>query len=226
MVRTRAIAVTVESAPEVVALALRAFPSYRGRKFEIEGREHGLSLVSAWSGGSRSLYVVLPIARGISAPLPIRTSKIAGVEGTELAPMPIGPDMWRVPENGSPFGAAPLQCDTIPEGVAIVEHCMFCGKDMGLTVYVSTASLNRLALPAPVELTEEEGRALTIVVRYKSHGRRGEWSGGYGQAPLPGEYGPENPLLTGLRDRGFLKISKNGAISATIEGRNSAPDRY
>jgi hypothetical protein len=75
-----------------------------------------------WGGGSRETYRFVELSTGRSVPSPCQ----------QAAPW----DKQRQ-EFNSP----------LPVGIAMVEHSMFCGKDMGLTFYVHPDSAAKL-LPA------------------------------------------------------------------------------
>jgi hypothetical protein len=95
------------------------FPEYRGRKITVRVQQYPLHIESYWSGGSRSYF----------AAVNLRTMATVSV-----------------PQNGTPFDGGPIAADgvIIPEGFAIVEHCIFSGKDLGLRIHVNEASLPRL----------------------------------------------------------------------------------
>lgn len=121
--------VTKQSAPEVVEVARRAFPDYRGRKFRVAPFDRPRDLISGWDGGTRSQYRVVPLVAGSSA------------------------GSFEVPENGT----FPLQNDgrkcmlsELPEGLALVQHTIFCGHDIGIIVYVSPANFNSRMLAEKV----------------------------------------------------------------------------
>lgn len=184
------IIVTEKTAPEVVSVARRGFPSYSGRKFKICAFRGPMSLASCWAGGSRDLYALVAVDGSASS---ARAS---------------------VPQNGSGFERIPdLELRDLPDGMALVEHTIFCGKDLGLTVYVAPENLAS-ALPAPVVLSEDERAALRLVCSRTSAGRKDVLLGG-----IP--YGPENPVIVVLAKRGLLKITRSGAVSATIDGKNA-----
>jgi len=115
-------------APEVRAIAAIAFPPYHGKTFQVQAHSVSMRLDSCWSGGSRSFYAVVDM-----------------VTGRNIS----------IPENGTPFcnGGQIFTIETLPANIAIVEHCIFCGKDMGIRIYVAPENLNKFALPATAELT-------------------------------------------------------------------------
>lgn len=114
----------------------KCFPDYRGKKFEVQV---GLpkQLNSYWDGGSKRDYVLYDLDTG----------KLIGVQ------------------SNHPFFEPNNPRDLIdpPESIAVVCHKIFCGKDMGLTLYIHPNRFTKL-LPAPVELSDHE----RIVLKYTS----------------------------------------------------------
>lgn len=105
----------LEPKDPVSQLMLVAFPSYVGRKFEVESCEQ-LTLVGAyWSGGSRTEYRALNLT----------TKEVSSADSGIQNP-------FRVPK-------APV-VDMVP-CVAIVAHRIFQGKDFGLRMYVHPSNL-------------------------------------------------------------------------------------
>ncbi len=125
------------------SFALSAFPGYKGREIRLEVHSKGgMCLRSCWAGGSRDTFVVVRLA-----------------------------DMKHVsiPENGSGFsaidrryGPAGLPLELPAPGFAIVEHSIFCGKDVGLRVHIhrdnaaDLAPQDRPMLPAPKPAANED----------------------------------------------------------------------
>ena len=85
--------------------------SYNGRKIHLEVEREVTLYGTYWDGGSRSSYSAHRIADGASIALP----------------------QYDPPQFGGPRIAPKL---TIPEGVLIVRHSIFCGKDSGLAIFV------------------------------------------------------------------------------------------
>jgi len=111
-------------------LANVAFPSYRGRKFKWTVAEEVEMPDTAWSGGSRSTYAGVNLTTRRSATLPnFNPSEFGGPPTTPVVP--------------------------VRPGMAIVEHSIFCGKDMGLTFYVHPSDAPRL-LPPTENLHDNE----------------------------------------------------------------------
>lgn len=109
------------SHPDVARLCLAAFPSYTGRKFKVCEFRGPMRLDSNWSGGSRNFWAILELATLKSAP---------------------------IAENGTPWHPEIARAETLPPGFAVVEHTVFCGKDLGLTLHVGEDNLARLLPPA------------------------------------------------------------------------------
>jgi hypothetical protein len=102
---------------DVQSVTDAAFPEYRGRKFKIEARTTLTLSGVHWDGGSRSEFRAVRLTDN-------------GVASLDTSAAP-----WNCKVEGSRV--------EIPEGVAIVEHSIFCGKDMGLRVYVHPANMQK-----------------------------------------------------------------------------------
>ena len=89
------------------------FPEYRGRTFRIEFTPTVSFYNTNWSGGTRNIYVAV-WSDG-------RTAKFN-------APAP-----WVNVIEG--------QTIDMPQNVLIVEHTIFCGKDLGITIYAHPVHL-------------------------------------------------------------------------------------
>ena len=96
--------------PNIRAIAMRAFPNYKGRTFRHDTSGHVTFYDLNWGGGTRNSYTA------------VRLSDMRAQAGTVMAP-------WNNPIEGKTVD--------IPPGFAIVEHTIFCGKDMGLRVYTA-----------------------------------------------------------------------------------------
>lgn len=106
------------SKKDVWFLVSRAFPEYTGRKFKvaISGTVgfHDLN----WGGGTRNQFIAVPLVKdGQANSLP------------ECPP-------WANPIEG--------QTIAIPQGWAVIEHPIFCGHDMGVTIHVGTDDMAKL----------------------------------------------------------------------------------
>ena len=114
----------IKADASIRAIVGATFPAYRGRKFAIEGDGRPVSVTSYWGGGSRDYF----------AAIDMRSLKGGG-----------RPRVMAVPQNGTPFDGGPVAPDgvVVPEGYAIVEHSIFCGKDVGITIHVNPADMPR-----------------------------------------------------------------------------------
>ncbi|MFH1918709.1 MAG: hypothetical protein ABIP48_02310 [Planctomycetota bacterium] len=128
-----------QDVPEVFRLA---FPSYRGRQYRVTAAESVMLDANYWSGGTKYTY------RGVD----LLTGKV------------LPPDC---DEYGNPFVRPEVPTVAIEPGRAIVCHKVFCGKDLGLTIYVHPDNLAKL-LPKPAELTGHEQTVLSHTASLKS----------------------------------------------------------
>lgn len=106
-------AIDIKPDESIKAIVARTFPDYRGRKYHVQVHDvdFPVDVTSYWSGGSRDYFAAI-----------------------NLATM----ETVVVPQNGTPFDGGPIRPGgvIIPTGFAIVEHSIFCGKDIGITVHV------------------------------------------------------------------------------------------
>jgi hypothetical protein len=108
---------------DVAAIVSATFPDYRGRKIKVLATESETIHDLNWSGGSRSEY------RSCT----LRGQYIGGADRyNQQAP-------WANQGEGKSV--------PIPPGAVLVRHSIFCGKDVGLTIYVNPADMPKL-LPA------------------------------------------------------------------------------
>lgn len=96
----------------IKAIAKLAFPEYRGRKFRLVSQAH-YQMADYWDEGSRRYAVAVNLNAGT----------------------PHAPSI----AAHTPWSSAAQAKFTIPDGVAIVERAIFCGKDCGITVYIAQA---------------------------------------------------------------------------------------
>lgn len=172
---------------------------YNGRTFQLKGAEKVSLSGTAWDGGSRSSYFCVRLTDGTNVALP----------------------HFDPPQFGGPVETPVVE---IPPECAIVQHTIFCGKDMGLRLYVRPENITPM-LPSKPELTREERNVLVATKSYKSSyngkNRRELHNEGY-------SYGREDWLMkltqeawdtakASLISKGFL--DKRGAI--TPAGRNA-----
>jgi hypothetical protein len=145
-----------------------------------------------WSGGSRDecAFVDLASLRALSsAALPAEARQ----------------------QEGNPYKLAIGEVAIVP-GFAVVEHCIFQGRDLGYRVYLNAANMAPL-LTKGAEHSGVSERDRRILVAYRSLK-----SGPYRQEALTAlKVTPED--VTRLCRLGFLKQAKNGATGITNEGR-------
>ena len=143
-------------------LALAAFPSYKGRKFSFEITSEVQPMPTYWDGGTRYQYAAVQI------------STRRAVVGQSFAP----------PGFGGPGMVRPIQL--VPD-VLVVEHCVFCGQDAGLTFHVHPSDAPKMLPPAP-DVTGD----MRIVCEYS--------------AALKASYG-------GVKDLRFVEASRETGIT-------------
>ena len=111
-----------------------AFPDYKGRKFSISTAVPN-RVDSFWDGGSRTYYVFYELA----------TRKAFSVQSNNPTY-----------ERGNPN-----YIDKLPRGILLIAHKIFCGKDMGITIYANSEDLAPM-LPAPMEIDDQ----MKVVLKY------------------------------------------------------------
>lgn len=133
----------VEHTDETIQKIARAsFPAYNGRLFQLAVSDSPIDVRSYWDGGSRSYFVFV---------------NLATMQASQQVP---AQSAFDAPING----ADSVQ---LPEGFACVEHSIFCGKDMGLTIHILPANAAKL-IPPTVELTREQRIVLIATHSYKN----------------------------------------------------------
>jgi hypothetical protein len=163
---------------------------YNGKKFVLHvvesitiPSEAGLS-----SGGSRDTYHGVRLIDGSTIPLSDNFSS-----------------SWSATRQDRMIHVIP--------GIAVIHHTFFCGKDMGLTIYINPVNAAQL-IPTTVELTVAEREVLIATRRYKSS------YGGQDRYQMCGTTMSRdewNRTKESLIERGFL----NRAGALTTNGRNA-----
>ena len=118
--------------------------SYSGKQFKAIVCTEMTIPASAglWDGGSRELYRGIDLNSGRDALFP--------------------------GQSEAPWGKRAQCTITLQPGYAVVEHTIFCGKDMGLTFYLHPENAAKL-LPAPqAELSDHEKMVLNATCSLKS----------------------------------------------------------
>lgn len=124
----------------LIKIIQTAYPGYKGRKIKIS-TDIPSNLSSYWDGGSRNYYVILRLSDLSSYPLPSNHPVFEPNQPRELF--------------------------TLPPGFVVVQHTIFCGKDLGITIYANSADLTPY-LPAKTEISELEKAVLYYTRSLKS----------------------------------------------------------
>jgi hypothetical protein len=162
------------------------FPSYNSRTVQIQAAEKLTLRNTYWDGGTRSTYSLCYLSTGEQRPLP----------------------QFDPPQFGGPRRPPEIE---LREGFAVLEHVIFCGKDLGIHFHVHPATLAPL-LPDKPDLSLEEQVVLNMTCALTSAGRKNERER-QGFPDAAWERGKAS-----LIEKGFLR--KNGAV--TNEGRTAA----
>lgn len=135
-------ATTIHLEPSQVPATIRG--RYTGKSFQVQVTEQVTIPAESglWDGGSRETYSAVRIADGAAVP----------VSDNSSAP-------WDASRRDNVV--------TLKPGIAVVCHRIFCGKDMGLRIYVCAADAAPM-LPAPVELSAVEKLVLEYTATRKS----------------------------------------------------------
>jgi len=165
------------------------FPAYRGAKVQVRAAETVLLTGLNWSGGSRNRYAACTL-----------DGRASGNAGSGNAAPP-----WRNPVEGAPVA--------VPAGFVLVQHCMFCGKDLGLRIYVNPSDMPKMLPPAEGnDLSRVEQDLLKLIRSCISSYRREEWTrSGHSLALY-------EPTVAALKAKGFL--TAGGGLS--LKGKNAA----
>jgi hypothetical protein len=161
---------------------------YDGRKVKIRVTDKVRLAGTYWEGGSKSDYTAFDLNTLTSREMPA----------------------FNPPQFGGPTQTPEV---TLFDGLAIVEHSMFCGKDTGLTVYINPSNAAPL-LPKAVDLTPDEKKVLDCTSTYKSsYGGIKDYR--FSQSGMTRERW--DTAKVSCQTKGLL--DKRGAI--TVEGRNA-----
>ena len=159
---------------------------YNGTKFRVEvipGDTFKMHDTS-WSGGSRTSYALFNIEKMATAILP----NFHPVFDGQIIPNEI----------------------RVEPGYVVVQHDIFCGKDMGLTLHVHSDNYKVFELPIVSDLTQSEQVVLHVTKCLKSFARREEAKRYKVSVPMF-EFAKNSLIAKGL-------LAANGAI--TVKGKN------
>jgi hypothetical protein len=185
--------------PEIARILRASFPNYRKREVIVDVFRGSMTVNSYWDGGSKDEYVLLRLDNG-------RAAKV-----------PTSHPYFDRRSDGSRCGTIELR--ELPPNTVLVHGGYFCGKPRLIYIYCRPDGLaKQLEAPADPadELPRPQQRALNIIAGIKG-GCRPEY---FERAGLS-KYGPDNVYVRALAARGLIKISKAGAVQATIEGENA-----
>lgn len=118
----QSITVDLKTAPEIIRVIRAVDPSYRKHKAILRVCESVTLSGTYWDGGSRSSYAAVDLLTGRNK----------------------GAPQYNPPQFGGPKTDP---CVSIPEGVAIVQTGVFCGKTATAFVYLNPANAAKL-IPA------------------------------------------------------------------------------
>ena len=120
--------------PEVKAIVLAGFPSYRKRVCFIVPF-HETTLNSYWDGGSRAEYAIVHIPTLKTRQLPTNTHPFFDISGKGIT----GED-----ENVSIGPSGSIVLKNLPENFALIKAGTFCGKPATAFVYLNPLNIRKL----------------------------------------------------------------------------------
>jgi len=126
--------------PFIKRVVKECYPSYTGKKFKLSSQIPS-RLESYWSGGSRTFYCFYELKTGKS---------------------------YDIGSNHPFFEKNKPRCiEKLPEGIIIVSHSYYRGKDMGITIYANKSDLTPLIPENPI-INEHEKIVLKYTSKYKN----------------------------------------------------------
>lgn len=116
------------------------YPEYKGNKVKISTNIPS-NLDSYWDGGSRDYFVFYQLSTGNTIDV----------------------------HSNHPFFEAgqPRELGKLPQGILLVEHTIFCGKDLGITIYANEVDLTPM-LPEKIDISEDEKVLLSVTKGLKN----------------------------------------------------------
>jgi len=106
------------SNPLIKKIIQRTFPDYKGRKVNLCPQEHPLDVKSYWSGGTRSYFVFYNLTLDQTQEMPQQSAFDMPVQGADAV--------------------------MLPSDVICVEHCYFCGSDLGIRIHLPQRQIPEL----------------------------------------------------------------------------------
>ena len=130
-------AIDVKSAPEVKRVILAAFPEYRKQRLYLTVfPEHGVQINSYWDGGSRDYFAIVELASLRRMPMPTATHPYF-----EVAARGMANQSTQFVESDH---VGNITLKMLPEGYALVQSGVFCGKPATAHVYLNSANMAKL----------------------------------------------------------------------------------
>lgn len=130
--------------PSMQSIISKCHPGYNGKKVKLSTTPP-TNIRSYWNDGSRSYYTFFSLDTG---------------------------EAMVVESNHPVFEAGkPYYMEKLPERVLLVEHSIFQGKDMGITIYANSTDMAPMLPSTDVEMTIDERIVLTFTKCYKSQFR-------------------------------------------------------
>jgi len=127
--------------PLIKEIIRRTFPEYKGRKIRIS-TDIPSRLDSYWDGGSRDYYAFCSL-----------DEKKA----------------FSVPSNHPLYeGKNPRTLKRLPERILLVRQSIFCGKDLGITIFVNESDMTKFLPENNNNLPEDEKTVLEFTSGLKS----------------------------------------------------------
>jgi hypothetical protein len=196
---------TIYLEPNMVPAQLRG--SYSGKTFKAKVCETVTIPASAglWEGGSRDTYKAIDFETGNEV-----------LVSSDAAP-------WDRSRAENTVTLSPRFC--------VVEHTIFCGKDMGLTFYVHPESAAKL-LPVPAADLSAYEKLVLIATRSlkSSYGGRDRYEMAQTEydckQALNGTVFPSRTQWDETKQSLISKGLLNKAGAITTAGRNAVPSRY
>jgi hypothetical protein len=187
--------VDIKDLPDTIQAALKKV-GFRRRNIGIEPRTR-FQVQSFGGKGMRDFVALVDMATG----------KFKATYGSWG-----GPNPW---SRGKPVDEDSKEYP-IPMNVAVIQGTEGGGQPTYATILVSPDNVAKMLPKQEIELTDEEKMVLWVINTIKGGHRQIEFD--YKRL---GRYGPDNPAIKSLADKGLVKIMKNG-IKVTTAGRNAA----
>jgi hypothetical protein len=104
----------------------------------------------------------------------------------------------------------------LPDGFVLIQGSLGGGKPVYAVLVVNPSTMAPLLPQAKGELSPQEQKAIDII-----GGLISSYRGDAFEREGLGKYGPNNPLIQTLVEKGLLKMNAKGAIVITTEGKNA-----